>query len=132
MLFVVTKLAYRIFIQDVVSILLFYPHENIYRHSVRVMVSRRRFTDHMYCWVQRIVVVTLTLGEFTRAKSKLIIELGCPGGLISLLALCGSRLQSPISRLFAVALSLHLGRLLLMTLQQHFELEIVFELCKGS
>ena len=95
------------------------------------MVSRRRLTDQMCCWVQIIVLVTLILGDVSHAQSKIIIEMGCPGGSLLLIVLRGSGLQIPISQSFAVALARYLGILLLMTLRQCFEVDILFEFYEG-
>ena len=66
-LVVITLTERIIIIQNVVSILLFSPRNNRYWHIVRFMVTRGGLTDHMCCWVQRVVVVLLNLGKVSFA-----------------------------------------------------------------
>ena len=88
---VVIKLTKRIIIiQNVVSTPLFSPSNNIYWHSVRVMVTRGGLTDQMCCWVQIVVVVLLVIGKVSCIQHKLIGEFGYPGSFLALLVVRGA------------------------------------------
>ena len=70
------------------------------------MFISRRLTDQICLWVKIVVVVNLIFGEVNHAHSNLIIDLGCPGDFLLLLAFHWSGLRSPISHPFTVALYL--------------------------
>ena len=89
------------------------------------MVTRGGLTDHMCCWVQRVVVVLLVLGKVSCAQRKLIIEFGYPGRVLALLAVREAWSLGLIIHSVAVALARHLGSLPFKTRRQRFELELL-------